>query len=86
MEARGHAANRWSLLLDLEAQAQREEQNLALRPKKRPTQPTDDRLPDRTIEKQARDWEEQTKGRHAALAELKAQANAERKTLESFRK
>lgn len=50
-EALGLATNRWSRLLDAEAQVQREEQRLASRPKKRPAQPTDDTLPDRTIEK-----------------------------------
>lgn len=83
-EALGLATNRWSRLLDAEAQVQREEQQLANRPKKRPAQPTDDTLPDRTIEKQARDWEEQTKHLHVALAELHKLTVSERKELESY--
>jgi hypothetical protein len=84
MESRGLAMSRWNQLIGMESQAEREEAALATRPEKRPTQPTDDQLPDRTIEKQARDWEEQTKYLHVALAELRKLAAAERKELESF--
>jgi hypothetical protein len=83
-EALGLASNRWGRLLDAEAQIGREEQLLASRPKTRPSQFGDDALPDRTIEKQARAWVDQTKHMQASLAELKAQVKAERKELESF--
>lgn len=83
-EAKSLAMTRWSALTSMESQAQREEQAPATRPKKRPSQPGDDQLPDRTIEKQARDWEEQTKYLHASLAELRNLAAAERKELEAF--
>ena len=83
-EALGLATNRWGRLLDVEAQVQREDQQLASRPKKRPTQPGDDALPDRTIEKQDRAWEDETKSRRNGLGVLKDQAKAERKELESF--
>jgi hypothetical protein len=83
-EAKGIAAARWNQLLGLEAQIVREEQQLALRPKNRPISSTDDTLPDRFLEKQEQEWQEKTKYLHAAHAELKEQAKAERKELESF--
>jgi multidrug resistance efflux pump len=83
-EAKASAASRWYRLVDLEAQVQRETANLAARPKNRPSQPADDQLPDRTIEKQARDWEERTKGLHVALADLRKLAAGERKELKGF--
>ena len=58
MEARGHAASRWARLLDLEAQVQRDEAALASRPKKRPTQPGGDTLPQRTLAERDRAFEQ----------------------------
>jgi uncharacterized tellurite resistance protein B-like protein len=83
-EAKAIAAARWFKLLDAEAQAQREEAALVTRPLWRPSQPTDDQLPDRTIEKKARDWEEQTNYLRASLADLRKLAATERKELESY--
>jgi len=68
----------------MEQQVQREQQNLDARPKKRPVSAADDTLPDRTIEKQDRAWEDETKSRRDSLAGLKDQTKAERKQLESF--
>ena len=84
LEARSLAAWRWNQLLGLEAQVQREEQNLAARPTKRPAQPGDEVLPDRTLAKRDAGWLDETKYKHAALAELKDQAKRERRELESF--
>jgi hypothetical protein len=78
------ASDRWHRLLDLEQQVIREEQQLAARPKTRPAQASDDTLPDRTLAKRNADWQEQTKHKHAALADLKEQAKRERKELESL--
>jgi hypothetical protein len=83
-EARALAADRWSKFLDLEAQIVREEQQLALRPKKRPAQPGDETLPDRTLAQRNVDYELQTKDRREGLAALREQAKRERKELESF--
>jgi hypothetical protein len=83
-EARGLAANRWSALLDLEAQVQREEQNLALRPKKRPPAPGDDLLADEVIKRQEEAFAAQTAGRRDQIVLLKQQAKAQRAELESF--
>ena len=63
MEARGLAMSRWGQLLNLEQQVIREEQYLAARSKKRPTQPGDDLLPDRTLTERDRAWAEETKGK-----------------------
>jgi hypothetical protein len=86
MEARGLALSRWNQLIGMESQAEREEAALATRPKKRPSEPRDDLVPDRTLAERDRDWEQQTKYLHAALAELRKLAAAERKELESFTK
>ena len=83
-EALGLAAHRWSRLLDMEAQVQREEAALASRPKTRPAELTDETLPDRTLEKRNADWQEQTKHMRAAHEELRKLAEKERKELESF--
>jgi hypothetical protein len=83
-EAKAIAAARWFNLFGAEAQIQREEAALASRPKKRPIQPGDDLLPDRTLEQQGRAWEDETKHRRDSLATLKDQAKTERKQLESF--
>jgi hypothetical protein len=85
-EALGIATNRWGRLLDMEQQVIREEQQLAARPKTRPTQVGDETLPDRTIEKRNADWQEETKHRRAAFADMKEQAKRERKELESLRR
>lgn len=58
MEARGHVASRWARLLDLEAQVERDEAALASRPKKRPTQPGGDTLPQRTLAERDRAFEQ----------------------------
>ena len=83
-EAKALAAHRWSKLLDLEAQVQREEQNLAARPKKRPPQRGDDMLANEVITRQEAAFATETAGMRAAIGQLKAQAKAERKELESF--
>ena len=83
-QAKGAAAARWNQLLGMEQQIQREEATLVRRPKKRPISSTDDTLPDRTIEKQEREWQDKSTYLHAALAELKDQAKAEREELQSF--
>lgn len=85
-EARGLAAYRWNQLLGMEAQAQREEQELASRPQKRPIQTGDDLLPDRTIAQRDREWEDATKHRAESLAALKDQIKQERAELEAFTK
>jgi hypothetical protein len=65
---------------------QRDEQNLAARPKKRPSEPGDDMLASEVIKRQEAAFEEETKSRRESLAALKDQAKAERKQLESFRR
>lgn len=66
---------------------QRDEQNLAARPKKRPSEPGDDMLASEVIKRQEAAFEEETKSRRReSLAALKDQAKAERKQLESFRR
>jgi hypothetical protein len=83
-QAKGVAAARWNQLIGMEQQAEREEATLASRPKKRPISSTDDTLPDKFLEKQDQEWQEKTKYLHAALADLRKLAAAERKELESF--
>jgi hypothetical protein len=83
-EARGLAAWRWNQLLGMEEQIGREEQQLALRPKKRPTQPGDEVLPDRTLAQRDAGWLDETKYKHVTLADLKEQAKRARAELESF--
>jgi hypothetical protein len=85
-EAKGLAASRWSQLLALEQQVIREERILAARPKTRPAQPGDEVLPDRTIDERNRQWQDETKHKRGALAELKAQAARERAELEALRR
>ena len=85
-EARGLAVARWSQLIDMEQQIVREESALATRPKDRPAQPGDEVLPDRTLKQRDAEWQEATKYRRVLLGELKDQAKAERKELESLRR
>jgi hypothetical protein len=85
-EAKGLAASRWSQLLGLEQQVIREEGILAARPKTRPAQPGDEVLPDRTLEQRNAAWQDETKHKRGALAELKEQAKRERKELEALRR
>lgn len=84
-EAKGLAAHRWSVLLDQEAQVQRDETALGARPKQRPSQPSDDSVPDRTLSKWNAAWEGDTKGLREQLVALKQEAARERKELESYR-
>lgn len=86
IEARGLAAYRWEQLLGMEAQVGREEQALALRPKKRPRELGDDLLAAEAIKRFEQAFEDQTKHRVGSLAELKKLAAAERNALESFTK
>jgi hypothetical protein len=83
-EARGLASWKWSRLLDLEGQVKRDEQNLAARPKTRPAQVADETLPDRTLKQRNAAYEQETKDLHAGFADLKEQARAERRELESY--
>ena len=83
-EAKGLAATRWNVLLGMESQIQREEATLATRPKKRPISAMDDTLPDRTIEKQEREWQDKSTYLHATLADLRKSAATERKDLQSY--
>lgn len=85
-EARGLAMNRWGALLGMEQQIQRETADLAARPRKRPSERTDETLPDRTLEQRNKDWEQQTEHKATALALLREQAKRERAELESFTK
>jgi hypothetical protein len=85
-EAKGLAAYRWSQLLQMEQQVIREEQQLASRSKNRPAQFGDEQLPNRTLDERNRQWQDETKHRRAALAELKEQAKRERKELEALRR
>ena len=85
-EAKSLAMTRWATLIDMESQVQREEAALASRPKSRPAQPGDDALPNRTIEKQAQAFVEQTKYLQTSLAELRTLAAAQRRELEGYRK
>jgi hypothetical protein len=85
-EALGLATHRWSRLLDMEQQVEREAAVLASRPKNRPAELTDDTLPDRTLEKWNADWQEQTKHMRATHAELRKLAEKERRELEAFTK
>lgn len=58
-EARGLAGHRWSKLLDADAQTVRGEQNLAMRPKKRPSQPGDNMLATEVIDRLNKVWEQE---------------------------
>jgi hypothetical protein len=80
-EARGLAVFRWNQLINIEQQVIREEQALAARPKKRPSAPGDDLVPDRTLAERDRAFEEESKGRRDGLEVLKAQAKHERASL-----
>jgi hypothetical protein len=84
-EAKALAAHRWNVLIDQEAQIEREEQALAGRPKKRPPQPGDDLLPDRTLEQRIAAWDDETKGQRENLATLKEITKNERRQMESWR-
>ncbi len=83
-EALGLATHRWGRLLDMEAQVQRDGQQLAARPKTRPAQFDDDKLPDRTLEQRNKDYAAETAGMEAALEELRDLAKSERRELESY--
>jgi hypothetical protein len=83
-EAKGQAAWRWNQLIGMEQQIVREEQQLALRPKKRPAQPGDEVVPDRTLAQRDAQWLDETKHRRDALAGLREQAKRERRELESY--
>jgi hypothetical protein len=85
-EARGLAMSRWNQLLSLEQQVVREEALLAARPNTRPAQKGDELLPDRTIDERNRQWQDETKHKRGALADLKEQAKRERRELDSFTK
>jgi hypothetical protein len=84
-EAKSLAAHRWNVLLNQEAQIVRDEQALAGRPKKRPPQPGDDLLPDRTLEQRIAAWDDETKGLRVNLATLKEITKTERRELQSWR-
>jgi hypothetical protein len=84
-EAKSFAAHRWNVLLNQEAQIVRDEQALAGRPKKRPPQPGDDLLPDRTLEQRIAAWDDETKGLRVNLATLKEITKTERRELQSWR-
>ena len=84
IEARGLAAHKWEQLLGMEQQIQREEQQLAARPKSRPSQPGDEVLPDRTLAQRDAGWLDETNYKRDSLAALKEQARAERQELEHF--
>jgi hypothetical protein len=84
-EARSLAAHRWSRLLSQEEQIIRDEAVLAGRPKQRPSQPGDDIVPDRTIQKWNAEWEDQTRLMREELVNLKQSAKNERKALEGLR-
>jgi hypothetical protein len=86
MEAKHLAASRWAGLHNLEQQVQREEQAVAARPTKRPPARGDDMLATEVIKRLESAFEEESKGRRDGLEVLKAQAKAERKELEAFRK
>jgi hypothetical protein len=83
-EAKGLAAARWNGLVGMEGQIQREEATLAIRPSRRPTQPGDDVLPDRTLKQRDAEWQDKTKYLRDSLAALKAEAATERRLLESY--
>jgi hypothetical protein len=83
-EAKSSAAARWSRLVGMEAQAEREAATLASRPKKRPPSATDDTLHDRVLERQDKEWIEKTRYLQTSLADLRKSAAAERKDLESY--
>jgi hypothetical protein len=86
MEARGHAAHRWNQLIAMEQQVVRKDQKLAGRPAKRPGEPGDDLVPDRTLVERYGAWEEETQVRRESLAALRKSAAAERKDLESLKR
>jgi hypothetical protein len=83
-EAKALAAHRWSRLLDLEGQVQREEQTLAARPKNRPKAPSDDLIASEVIERMATAFAQETDGMRAGVEQLKEQAKRERRELESL--
>lgn len=70
--------------LGARCQIRRDEATLASRLKSRPTQPGDDVLPDKAIEKQEREWQDKTMYLRGSLAALKAEAASERRLLESY--
>jgi hypothetical protein len=85
LEARSLAGHRWNVLLNQEEQIVQEEMALAGRPKQRPSQPGDDIIPDRTIQKWEAAWSDETRGLREQLAALKELAKNERQELQSWR-
>ncbi len=83
-EALGLATARWERLFGMEAQVQRETQDLALRPRKRPGQFGDDMLSGDVLLRLRKAYEQETKGLQDELADLRKLAAAERKELEGL--
>jgi hypothetical protein len=82
-EARALAADRWSRLLDLEAQVQRDEQLLAARGK-RPADPADKMLAPEVVRRMEKEYEAQTKFRAESVKQERELAVSTRKELEAF--
>lgn len=83
-EALGLTVRRWEQLLNIEAQIPREETRLAVRERGRVPDPTDEYAPKELLAKKDSDHRQRVEGERAALKQLKEQAKAERKELESF--
>jgi hypothetical protein len=80
-EAKALAADRWFELLDMEQQVIRDEQKLAARSKKRPAQPGDELLRDRTLAQRDAGWLDETKYKQGALVDLKPKRSANARNL-----
>jgi hypothetical protein len=83
-EAKHLAAGRWERLVSMEAQALRDRQTLGERPRKRPSDPNDWKLPSEAVAKLDSDYEAETRTRQAEVDGLRKEAVAERKVLESL--
>jgi hypothetical protein len=84
-EAKGLAAHRWNVLLNQEEQIVREEQALAVRPTRRPSDVNDWKLPKEAIERLEKAYNDETEGAREQLKLLKELAKNERRELESWR-
>lgn len=83
-EALSRASHRWNRIADLESQITREEAALGARPRKRPSQPGDEMVPDRTLAEWDSRWIAETESLREQLKPLKAEAKRERAELESY--
>lgn len=84
MDARSTAAGKWSRLLNLERQIERETASLAARPKTRPAEPSDQMLATEVVKRMEAAFAAEADAHRAGLEELKEQAKRERAELTRY--